>query len=112
MEETLDIPIFPLDTVLFPGGRLPLRIFEVRYVDMTKACIRRSIWAKRSESARYSVLSRSKIQVRIWRKSGAVGMAPDDGRRRESPQGRADNQVPSRNLKATLAKLRRTGGKP
>jgi Lon protease-like protein len=40
MEQTLDIPIFPLDTVLFPGGRLPLRIFEVRYVDMTKACIR------------------------------------------------------------------------
>ena len=37
---TLDIPIFPLNTVLFPAGRLPLRIFEVRYVDMTKACIR------------------------------------------------------------------------
>ncbi len=35
----LDIPIFPLDTVLFPGGRLSLRIFEARYVDMTKACI-------------------------------------------------------------------------
>ena len=40
MEDTLEIPIFPLNTVLFPGGRLPLRIFEVRYVDMTKACIR------------------------------------------------------------------------
>ncbi len=40
MTETLEIPIFPLNTVLFPGGRLPLRIFEVRYVDMTKACIR------------------------------------------------------------------------
>jgi Lon protease-like protein len=26
--------------VLFPGGRLPLRIFEQRYLDMTKACIR------------------------------------------------------------------------
>lgn len=38
--QTLDIPIFPLNTVLFPAGRLPLRIFEVRYVDMTKACIR------------------------------------------------------------------------
>ena len=36
----IEIPIFPLNTVLFPGGRLPLRIFEVRYVDMTKACIR------------------------------------------------------------------------
>jgi len=36
----MDIPIFPLGTVLFPGGRLPLRIFEPRYVEMTKACIR------------------------------------------------------------------------
>ncbi len=40
MSTRLDIPIFPLGTVLFPAGRLPLRIFESRYVDMTKACIR------------------------------------------------------------------------
>ena len=40
MTQAIEIPIFPLNTVLFPGGRLPLRIFEVRYVDMTKACIR------------------------------------------------------------------------
>ncbi|MDM4769224.1 LON peptidase substrate-binding domain-containing protein [Solimonas sp. SE-A11] len=40
MPQVLEIPIFPLGTVLFPGGRLPLRIFEQRYVDMTKACIR------------------------------------------------------------------------
>jgi len=26
--------------VLFPGGRLPLRIFEVRYMDMARACMR------------------------------------------------------------------------
>jgi uncharacterized protein len=36
----VEIPLFPLNTVLYPEGRLPLRIFEVRYVDMTKACIR------------------------------------------------------------------------
>lgn len=36
----IEIPIFPLRTVLFPGGMLPLRIFEQRYLDMTKACIR------------------------------------------------------------------------
>ncbi|HEX4871279.1 MAG TPA: LON peptidase substrate-binding domain-containing protein [Nevskiaceae bacterium] len=35
-----EIPIFPLRTVLYPGGRLDLRIFEARYVDMTKACLR------------------------------------------------------------------------
>jgi len=35
-----DIPLFPLNTVLFPGGRLPLRIFEQRYMEMAKACLR------------------------------------------------------------------------
>ena len=35
------IPIFPLRTVLFPGGPLPLRIFETRYVDMVSRCLRR-----------------------------------------------------------------------
>ena len=34
------VPIFPLQTVLFPGSALPLRIFEVRYVDMAKACLK------------------------------------------------------------------------
>lgn len=32
------LPLFPLQTVLFPGGWLPLRIFEVRYLDMIKRC--------------------------------------------------------------------------
>jgi uncharacterized protein len=35
-----EIPLFPLNTVLFPGGRLPLRIFEQRYMGMAKACLR------------------------------------------------------------------------
>jgi len=34
------LPIFPLKTVLFPGGRLPLRVFETRYMDMAKECLR------------------------------------------------------------------------
>jgi uncharacterized protein len=34
------VPIFPLGTVLFPGAMLPLRIFEVRYMDMAKACLK------------------------------------------------------------------------
>lgn len=33
-------PLFPLGTVLFPGGPLPLRIFETRYVDMVRYCMR------------------------------------------------------------------------
>lgn len=32
------LPLFPLDTVLFPGGILPLRVFEVRYLDMIGRC--------------------------------------------------------------------------
>lgn len=34
------IPIFPLRTVLFPDGVLPLRVFEARYMDMTARCMR------------------------------------------------------------------------
>ena len=34
------IPLFPLHTVLFPGGPLPLRIFETRYTDMVRRCMR------------------------------------------------------------------------
>ncbi|HUQ27482.1 MAG TPA: LON peptidase substrate-binding domain-containing protein [Usitatibacter sp.] len=34
------VPIFPLGTVLYPGGLLPLRVFEVRYVEMAKACLK------------------------------------------------------------------------
>jgi Lon protease-like protein len=34
------VPLFPLSTVLFPGGVLPLRIFEPRYLDMISACMR------------------------------------------------------------------------
>ena len=32
------LPLFPLGTVLFPGGLLPLQIFEVRYLDMISRC--------------------------------------------------------------------------
>jgi len=35
-----DVPIFPLGTVLFPGGLLPLRVFETRYMDMTRECMK------------------------------------------------------------------------
>jgi hypothetical protein len=38
--ELAELPLFALQTVLFPGGRLPLRIFEQRYMDMAKGCLR------------------------------------------------------------------------
>lgn len=34
-----DLALFPLGTVLFPGGFLPLRIFEPRYLDMVSQCL-------------------------------------------------------------------------
>ncbi len=36
----LTIPLFPLNTVLFPNGILPLRLFEPRYLDMVSACMK------------------------------------------------------------------------
>ena len=32
------LPLFPLGTVLFPGGELPLRVFEVRYLNLITKC--------------------------------------------------------------------------
>ncbi len=38
--EVRELPLFPLQAVLFPGGPLPLRIFEPRYLDMVSRCLR------------------------------------------------------------------------
>lgn len=35
-----EIPLFLLNTVLFPEGLLPLRVFEQRYLEMAKTCLR------------------------------------------------------------------------
>jgi Lon protease-like protein len=37
---TTELPLFPLSSVLFPGGPLTLRIFESRYLDMVRECSR------------------------------------------------------------------------
>lgn len=37
----MEIPLFPLRTVLYPGGPLPLRIFEQRYLDMISRCMKK-----------------------------------------------------------------------
>jgi Lon protease-like protein len=36
----LSVPLFPLRTVLFPEGPLPLRVFEPRYLDMISRCMK------------------------------------------------------------------------
>jgi len=38
--DTVEIPLFPLGTVLFPNGVLPLKLFEARYLDMAARCMR------------------------------------------------------------------------
>lgn len=60
--ENAEIPLFPLGTVLFPGGVLPLRIFEPRYVDMISRCMREGIGfgvvlIRQGSEARTSALS-------------------------------------------------------
>ncbi len=39
----MEVPLFPLSTVLFPGGPLPLRIFESRYIDMISYCMKNDV---------------------------------------------------------------------
>jgi Lon protease-like protein len=38
--EPAELPLFPLQTVLFPGGLLSLKVFEARYLDLMAACLR------------------------------------------------------------------------
>ena len=43
MEENappFELPLFPLQSVLFPGGLLGLKVFEVRYLDLVGRCLR------------------------------------------------------------------------
>ena len=37
---SITVPLFPLRTVLFPEGPLPLRVFEARYLDMVSQCMK------------------------------------------------------------------------
>jgi uncharacterized protein len=61
-----EVALFPLNTVLFPGGRLPLRIFEQRYMDMAKACLR--------DGARFGV-----CLIREGREVGAAAVPAEVG---------------------------------
>jgi len=38
--QLFDLPLFPLQTVLFPGGLLSLKVFEARYLDLVAQCVR------------------------------------------------------------------------
>lgn len=54
MADTTEIPLFPLTGVLLPYGRMPLRIFERRYLDLVRDCMRAGTgfgvaWIRRGE---------------------------------------------------------------
>ncbi|MFO1326489.1 MAG: LON peptidase substrate-binding domain-containing protein [Rubrivivax sp.] len=40
MADAAPLPLFPLQTVLFPGGLLMLKVFEARYLDLVSRCLR------------------------------------------------------------------------
>lgn len=61
-----ELPLFPLNTVLFPGGPLALRIFEPRYVDMVRRCMR--------DGAPFGV-----VMIRAGQEAGAVSSAAEIG---------------------------------
>ena len=42
-EQLIELPIFPLHSVLFPGGDMSLRVFETRYMDMAKSCLKNGV---------------------------------------------------------------------
>lgn len=53
----MKLPLFPLQTVLFPQGQLPLQIFELRYLDMVRRCER-----ERTPFAVVSLLEGQEVQ--------------------------------------------------
>lgn len=57
----MNIPLFPLNTVLYPGGPLPLRVFEPRYLDMIS----------------HSMKTETPIGVVLIRNGDEAGVAPD-----------------------------------
>lgn len=67
--EPAALPLFPLKTVLFPGGVLPLKVFEQRYVTMTKTCLK--------DDAPFGVclLTRGDEVSRSPPSAGAIGFA-------------------------------------
>ncbi|WP_394561507.1 LON peptidase substrate-binding domain-containing protein [Aquipseudomonas alcaligenes] len=88
----MSYPLFPLNTVLFPGCILDLQIFEARYLDMVSACMRRGEsfgvvtileGAEVGEAARrFSVLGcEALIRDFQQRSNGLLGIRVEGGRR-------------------------------
>lgn len=63
MTDAVRLPLFPLNTVLFPDGLLPLRVFEARYMDMVTRCLRdgASFGARYAEVLPIPLVARQKL---------------------------------------------------
>lgn len=85
-----EIALFPLKTVLCPAGRLPLRIFEPRYLDMVARCLKQAasfgVVAIRSGSEvgqadTYDVGTAAQIEAFSQRADGLLGLIVRGGER-------------------------------
>ncbi|MDB5890183.1 MAG: peptidase [Polaromonas sp.] len=64
------LPLFPLNTVLYPGGILPLRVFEVRYLDMIGKC--------HKNGAPFGIVALTQgLEVRRPDATGSDGFSPE-----------------------------------
>jgi uncharacterized protein len=84
------IALFPLNIVLFPRGPLPLRIFETRYVDMVRRCMRETqdfgvvlirAGAEVGPAEMYEVGTTAKIMDFHRLSDGFLGLTCEGGRR-------------------------------
>lgn len=85
------LPLFPLKTVLMPGGVLALRVFEPRYLDMVKRCARRGegfgvcLLIEGVEAGGPAVPAETGTEARIvdfsMREPGVLGIAVEGERR-------------------------------
>lgn len=88
----MKLPLFPLDTVLFPGCILDLQIFEARYLDMVSSCLKaghgfgvvRIIEGSEvGMAASEYALTGCEALIRDWqqRPNGLLGIRVEGGRR-------------------------------
>ena len=88
----MKLPLFPLDTVLFPGCMLDLQIFEARYLDMVSGClkaghgfgvVRLIEGSEVGPAASEYALTGCEALIRDWqqRPNGLLGIRVEGGRR-------------------------------
>ncbi len=81
------IPLFPLDTVLFPGAALPLHIFEDRYREMIGECLaqKKEFGVVRGEPERLAVIGCTAKIVRVLERyaDGRIDILCEGARRFE-----------------------------